>query len=109
MRNRPTGPTTATPVESYGQAAADLITEDVAAIAAFERASLEHRSPAELLADLVTRSAGTAAFVLVHVARFGAWILVSVGAMPTAQVARRGSRGESAGGRRSIDFDWPRP
>jgi uncharacterized membrane protein len=54
----------------------------VATIAALEADTLAHRTRAERLAAQVTRMAGTPWFVLLHVGWFGAWLLVSVNAVP---------------------------
>jgi uncharacterized membrane protein len=50
---------------------------NIEAIAALEREALHHRTAIDRITDAVTAAAGSAAFVLVHAALFGAWIALN--------------------------------
>jgi uncharacterized membrane protein len=56
--------------------------KNVDAIMRLEQDAIEERSPAEHLADKVTKAAGSTPFVIFHILWFGGWILVNVGLIP---------------------------
>lgn len=55
--------------------------QNIEDIVRLQRQADEERSGAERLANLVTRVAGSTAFIVLHVVWFGAWILINVGAI----------------------------
>lgn len=56
--------------------------KNVDAIMRLEQDAIEGRSPAEHLADKVTKAAGSTPFVIFHILWFGGWVLVNVGLIP---------------------------
>jgi uncharacterized membrane protein len=56
--------------------------KNVRAIAELERAAMEERTPGDRISDAITRVAGSAAFIVVHVGFFAAWVAVNAGWLP---------------------------
>jgi uncharacterized membrane protein len=53
-------------------------TQNIAAIAAMERAALHERSMLDRVTDAITATAGSASFLVVHAVWFGGWIAVNL-------------------------------
>jgi uncharacterized membrane protein len=56
----------------------ELTAQNVAAIHRLEAAAMAHRSRVDLAADRIARFAGSATFVIVHVAWFALWIALNL-------------------------------
>jgi len=67
-------------------AVAGTITEDIETILRVENAALQRQSRADRISDAIASFAGTMGFVLLHLAWFGAWVAVNIGAIPRAPV-----------------------
>jgi uncharacterized membrane protein len=65
---------------------ADVVTQNVATIAALEETALAQRSASERLADRISRTVGTSWFALFHIGWFGVWLLVNMGWVPVLPV-----------------------
>jgi uncharacterized membrane protein len=59
---------------------------NVRAIAKLEREAMQQRTPADRVSDSITRVAGSAAFVALHVVLFTVWITINVGEVRSVPV-----------------------
>jgi uncharacterized membrane protein len=64
-----------------GRLPSDAIDRNVGLVARLEAAQIEGRTPAERIAGVVTRAAGTATFAVLHAVWFVVWIVVNAGAI----------------------------
>ena len=63
-----------------------LLDHNAAAVAALEAAGLAQRSPFERLADRIAQAVGTPLSGVLHLAWFGAWIVINAGVAPILPV-----------------------
>ena len=57
----------------------EIIRKNIAALAEMQRRDDERRTSSDRVADLITRFSGSMAFVYLHVAWFGIWLVLNVG------------------------------
>ncbi|MEO6556274.1 MAG: DUF1003 domain-containing protein [Ferruginibacter sp.] len=62
--------------------AALTIQKNIETILNLEKEAVESRSPAEHIADKVTKFAGSSPFIILHAAWFGVWIIINGGIIP---------------------------
>jgi uncharacterized membrane protein len=74
------------PKSSASRAVSSHMERNVRAIAALERAAMEHRTTADRLSDAITWVAGSSGFVVAHVAVFLLWIAINVGSVPAVAI-----------------------
>jgi uncharacterized membrane protein len=72
----------ADPGQSKPTGAPGVVEDNIRTLVARRRRMAAERSPHDRIADAVTAFAGSFAFVLVHVAIVGVWILINIGLTP---------------------------
>ena len=60
----------------------DPLRKNIESIMELEKKAFHSRSPAEHVADRVTKFAGSAPFIILHIIWFGGWILINEGLIP---------------------------
>jgi uncharacterized membrane protein len=70
------------PPSPAARSASSHMEKNVRAIADLERAAMAERTHADRVSDGITRVVGSAAFVVVHVVAFAAWVAINAGWLP---------------------------